>query len=95
MATQKAREDATTGTQTPAMTLSQARGYDPPTFRSYDDPVMQWLEWKRQAAELPMSDIARHASVSTSNRHECRECFCCAALELYREIRKRERQVEL
>jgi hypothetical protein len=60
-----------------------------PTYRQYNDPAQQWAEWKRQAYVLPIKDIRRHASVSTSNRHSCRECFCCAAVEVAGEIAAR------
>lgn len=58
---------------------------DAPTYQQYEDPEQQWLEWKRQANTLPIAEVARHASVSTSNRHSCRNCFCCAALAVLTE----------
>lgn len=61
---------------------------DPPTYRSYADPAQQWQEWKQQANTLPISDLQRYAGVSTSNRHSCRECFCCACAELLKEKRQ-------
>ncbi len=61
--------------------------YPAPTYKAYDDPSRQWQEWKAQAARLPLSDLARHAGVSLDNRHTCRECFCCAAVEVLREQR--------
>lgn len=39
---------------------------------------------KEQAAKLYRenpSEVWRHASVSTDNRHRCRQCFTCACLE--------------
>jgi hypothetical protein len=60
--------------------------YSEPTFKAYDDPEEQWREWKRQANKLPREDVRRHASVSTSNRHACRNCFCCACVEYLREV---------
>lgn len=59
--------------------------YQKPTYQTYDRACDQWAEWKRQAAALPVADIRRHASVSTQNRHECVECFCCACLAVVRE----------
>ncbi len=56
-----------------------------PTYRQYDRSCDQWAEWKRQAATLETKELRRHASVSTSNRHECTECFCCAALDVLQE----------
>jgi hypothetical protein len=67
------------------ITLSADQVYGDPTFQQYEDANEQWLEWKRQSARLPLSEIRRHASVSTDNRHSCRECFCCAAVEVLRE----------
>lgn len=67
-------------------TLSELRGYAPPTWQQYDRSADQWAEWKRQAAVLPESELRRHASVSTSNRHHCVDCFCCAALAVLQEI---------
>ena len=29
-------------------------------------------------------EVKRHGRVSTENRHKCRFCFCCAALEVWR-----------
>jgi len=57
-----------------------------PTYRAYDDPAEQWSEWKRQAFVLPLSEIRRHASVSTGNRHSCRDCFCCACVEAVKDL---------
>ena len=62
--------------------------YDKPTYRVYSDPADQWQEWKRQANALGEAEMARHASVSTSNRHACRECFCCACVEVLAERRE-------
>lgn len=56
-----------------------------PTYRTYEDPAEQWQEWKRQANTLPILDLQRHASVSKTNRHSCRQCFCCACMELLSE----------
>ncbi len=63
----------------------QRKKYGAPTWTVYGDNGEQWREWKRQAAELETSELRRHASVPTSNRHECQNCFCCAALETLRE----------
>jgi hypothetical protein len=59
-----------------------------PTYRQYDDPREQWAEWKRQANTLPIIDLQRHASVSTGNGHACRDCFCCACVEMLAEKRE-------
>lgn len=64
--------------------------YGKPTYRQYEDPSDQWLEWKKQAAILPLADLRRHASVSTDNRHRCENCFCCAALAVLQEMRSWE-----
>ena len=66
--------------------------YDTPTFKQYDDPAEQWLEWKRQAYSLPVAEVQRHAGVSTDNRHSCRDCFCCACVELLDERRAEVRK---
>lgn len=66
--------------------------YAEPTYKTYDNPRDQWEEWKRQANTLPVIDLERHASVSTSNRHKCKECFCCAAVELLAEKREAARK---
>lgn len=63
--------------------------YGKPTFRAYDDPAAQWNEWKAQAAELPLIEVKRHGDVSKDNQHSCRECFCCAAMDLFQEVMER------
>jgi hypothetical protein len=55
--------------------------YDKPTYRQYDDPREQWIEWKRQANAIGYDEAYRHARVSIDNRHSCHECFCCACVE--------------
>lgn len=37
-----------------------------------------WGEMVSKAMSLPADELSRHASVSTQNRHRCRECFTCA-----------------
>lgn len=37
-----------------------------------------WKEMLRQARLLRDDELIRHARVSTSNRHACTSCFCCA-----------------
>ena len=37
-----------------------------------------WTEMIAHAETLPDAELARHASVSTQNRHRCTECFTCA-----------------
>jgi hypothetical protein len=72
------------------MRLSERRKameYEKPTYRNYDNNADQWQEWKRQAAILETSELQRHARVSTSNRHSCHDCFCCAAGEVLEERR--------
>ena len=61
--------------------------YAAPTYKTYGTPEEQWLEWKRQANTLPVSDLKRHAALSRDNRHACHDCFCCAAVELLAEKR--------
>lgn len=39
---------------------------------------------ERLLAEKGRKELMRHARVSLDNRHECRECFCCAALHVLR-----------
>jgi hypothetical protein len=38
--------------------------------------------------EKGLKEIQRHARVSTENRHECTDCFCCACLAVTREYNK-------
>jgi hypothetical protein len=38
-----------------------------------------------EARKLETKELRRHAAVSTSNRHRCQECFCCAALTVIEE----------
>lgn len=38
-----------------------------------------------QARELSNDELRRHASVSTSNRHYCNDCFCCACVDVLKE----------
>lgn len=59
-----------------------------PTYKAYDEPSEQWLEWKRQANCLSIIDLERHAAVSRDNRHSCQDCFRCAAVELLRDKRE-------
>ena len=43
-----------------------------------------------------LEEVQRHASVSTENRHYCHECFCCACVDLLRELEvKRVREALL
>jgi len=70
------------------MTLENfTRLHGQPTYQQYDNRSDQWLEWRKQAAILPLAEVRRHAAVSMDNRHECEECFCCAALALLRQLR--------
>lgn len=32
-----------------------------------------------------LREVKRHASVSTDNRHSCRNCFCCACVAVLEE----------
>jgi len=57
-----------------------------PTFKQYSTNAQQWAEWRRQVVQLDLSDIRRHAAVSTDNRHQCHDCFCCAAAEVLTEV---------
>jgi hypothetical protein len=65
--------------------MENTTAYEKPTYRQYDEPAEQWMEFKRQAAILPNDELRRHGSVSTSNRHSCRDCFCCACVEVLQE----------
>jgi hypothetical protein len=67
--------------------------YQQPTYRSYSDNAEQWQEWKNQANAIGVDEAKRHASVSTSNRHHCHDCFCCACVEYVAEQRS-EAQTE-
>jgi hypothetical protein len=44
-----------------------------------------WENQLREARKLDSKELNRHASVSTSNRHRCMDCFCCAALTVLEE----------
>jgi hypothetical protein len=39
---------------------------------------------------LPLSELRRHALVSTRNRHYCNSCFCCACVDKIKELRAAE-----
>lgn len=41
-----------------------------------------WNVQIQHAHELDSEELERHALVSINNRHECRECFCCACLHV-------------
>ena len=56
------------------------------TQESYCEPT--WENQLREARKLSTADLRRHASVSTNNRHYCRECFCCACLTVLAEMPK-------
>ena len=43
-----------------------------------------WGQMLDQARALAPAERARHASVSTQNKHECRGCFCCACAYVQR-----------
>lgn len=51
-------------------------------------PAPTWTNQLAEAAKLSDSELKRHASVSTNNKHECRDCFCCACVE---ELKRRKR----
>lgn len=38
----------------------------------------------KAAVELPNKEAHAHARVSLENRHHCRECFCCACVDVIR-----------
>jgi hypothetical protein len=47
-----------------------------------------WELMKDQARELVRNppyttkELRRHASISTDNNHRCKNCFCCACVEV-------------
>jgi len=51
--------------------------------RIIDDGV-SFNEQLANAWPLDDKELKRQAAVSTDNRHECRDCFCCAALLVWR-----------
>lgn len=51
--------------------------------------VAAFAHMRRQAGRLPFVELARHAHVSTRNRHRCRSCFCCAAVSVLEDRRDR------
>lgn len=44
-----------------------------------DDDEPTWPAQLEAARKLDDDELQRHASVSVNNRHQCEECFCCAA----------------
>jgi hypothetical protein len=49
-----------------------------------------WDIARNNASYLADDELDRHAHVSIDNKHECRQCFCCACLAERRErIRRR------
>jgi hypothetical protein len=66
---------------------------EPVTLMDNGEPIKEFTPpsfWKvqlRRAALLPIADLRRHASVSLNNRHTCKDCFCCACVEI---IKRRE-----
>lgn len=45
-------------------------------------------QWKKELEKMDLKEIARHASVSTQNKHYCKECFCCFCYDYLKEIKK-------
>lgn len=52
-----------------------------------------WTTALTNAQALDDKELARHASVSTSNRHSCRDCFTCAC-EQVRQQRRVQRMLD-
>jgi uncharacterized protein (DUF1330 family) len=49
-----------------------------------------WDNQIKHARTMHSDELQRHASVSTSNRHRCEDCFCCAALTVLEERKAAE-----
>ena len=47
--------------------------------------ALAWSNMLIAARRLSTEDVRRHASVSTGNRHTCRECFTCACVVVLQE----------
>lgn len=50
-----------------------------------------WAGMMMMAMQLPDAELARHASVSIDNNHQCVSCFTCACAEVRRQ-RAQERR---
>jgi hypothetical protein len=46
---------------------------------------MTYEQMKKRARQLSPAELRRHASVSIKNRDHCRQCFCCACVDVLRE----------
>lgn len=54
-----------------------------------------WNDALRQAKQLSLPELSRHAHVSIDNRHSCQSCFTCAcAVELCERQRRHARDFE-
>ena len=51
-----------------------------------------WANQLDEARKLDDKELARHASVSTDNNHQCVDCFCCACV-VVREERARAARI--
>jgi hypothetical protein len=58
--------------------------------RDPTDELPIWDQWRALAITLPLTDLARHASVGRQCR--CRNCFCCAALSIHMEMNSERRR---
>jgi len=55
-------------------------------FPSEMSSISAWRDMKEHAVKLfneNPTELRRHALVSRDNRHRCKECFCCACLEVW------------
>lgn len=59
----------------------------PDGFHDHTEPTWfnQLFHARQLLREKGYAEVKRHASVSIDNRHRCRDCFCCACVEVLRE----------
>lgn len=55
---------------------------------NHDDERPFFSDMLNEARTLTQSEVRRHALVSTSNRHRCRDCFTCACVVVLEERAK-------
>lgn len=72
----------------------RANGRGTPGMRvAVDNPMNpnqnDWSNMLLNASKLEDAELARHASVSTRNRHSCATCFTCACEQV-----RQQRQVQ-
>jgi hypothetical protein len=53
--------------------------------REYWTPT--WEHQLREARKLYGEELRKYANVSKDNNHRCKDCFCCACLEVEEERR--------